>query len=138
MFNALLIDDEEPIRRLMKAVLEMGDFSVTTAGSAKSGIEILQSQHFDVVVTDLRMETQLAGYDVVKFAKTRVPHAVVVIVTAFPVPAVEWRRVGADALFTKGADTHHLSDRLKDLLQRKRLAVQGGAIQPRTPGVRQN
>jgi CheY-like chemotaxis protein len=138
MFNALLVDDEESIRRLMKAVLEMGDFSVTTAGSAKSGIEMLQSQHFDVVVTDLRMETQFAGYDVVKFAKKRLPHAVIAIVTAFPVPAVEWRRVGADALFTKGADTLQLSDRLKEMLQRKRLAVQGGTIQPRTSRLRQS
>jgi CheY-like chemotaxis protein len=122
MLNALLIDDEESIRRLLKAVLEMGDFSVTTASSAKSGIQVLESQQFDVVVTDLRMETHLAGYEVVKFAKAREPNPVVVIVTAFPVPSAEWRRIGADGLFTKGTETMRLSERLKDMLERKRLS----------------
>jgi DNA-binding NtrC family response regulator len=130
MPNALLIDDEESIRRLLKAVLEMGDFSVTTANSAKSGIQVLESQQFDVVVTDLRMETHLAGYEVVKFAKSREPNAVVVIVTAFPVPSAEWKRIGADGLFTKGTETMHLSERLKDMLERKRLSSH--ATQTRT------
>jgi DNA-binding NtrC family response regulator len=130
MLNALLIDDEESIRRLLKAVLEMGDFSVTTADSAKSGIQVLESKQFDVVVTDLRMETHLAGYEVVKFAKSREPNSVVVIVTAFPVPSAEWKRTGADGLFTKGTDTMHLSERLKDILERKRLSSH--ATQART------
>jgi DNA-binding response OmpR family regulator len=117
MWKALLIDDEESIRKLLKAVLEMANFSVETAPSAHSGIDVLRSQSFDVVITDLRMETHLAGYDVARFASHLDPRPFVAIVTAFPVPASDWRKVGADALFTKGTDTLQLAACLQRMLE---------------------
>jgi CheY-like chemotaxis protein len=120
MKKLLLVDDEEAIRRLLTSVLEMGDFHVTSAGSAAEAIRILRSEHFDVIVTDLRMETPLAGYDVVKESrKITGSHPLTVLLTAFPVPAAEWRRVGADALLTKGGETLQLTERLENLLASK-------------------
>ena len=123
MWKVLLVDDEEGIRRLLKSVLEMGDFSVDTASCARSAIDVLRTQSFDVVLTDLRMETHLAGYDVARFASHLSPRPLVVIVTAFPVPASQWRTVGADALFTKGTDTLQLANRLHHLLKEKKAAM---------------
>lgn len=120
MCRVLLVDDEETIRRLMSSVLEMANFEVTTAGSAREGIQKLGTEPFDLVLTDLRMETPLAGYEVVKAAQSLIERPVAVIVTAFPVPPSEWRSVGADALFTKGLETAHIADQLKKLLSRKR------------------
>jgi CheY-like chemotaxis protein len=124
MWNALLIDDEENIRTLLKTVLEMSDFAVQTASSAQSAIEILQSQTFDVVISDLRMETQFAGYDVARVASRLDPRPVVVLVTAFPIPTAEWRSVGADALFTKGTDTLQLASRLAKILEEKQASAE--------------
>jgi len=120
MCRVLLVDDEESIRRLMSSVLEMADFEVTTAGSAREGIQKLGAEAFDLVLTDLRMETPLAGYEVVRAARNLSERPVSVIVTAFPVPPSEWRSVGADALFTKGLETVHMADRLKKLMSAKR------------------
>jgi DNA-binding NtrC family response regulator len=117
MWKVLLIDDEESIRKLLKAVLEMADFSVETASSARSGIEVLRAQSFDVVITDLRMETQLAGYDVAQFASHLNPPPLVALVTAFPVPPSDWHRAGADLMFTKGNDTLQLAPRLQKILE---------------------
>ena len=122
MCRVLLVDDEEAIRKLLSSVLEMADFEVTTAGSAREGIQKLGTEPFDLVLTDLRMETPLAGYDVVKAAKKLAERPISVIVTAFPVPPAEWRSVGADALFTKGLETFRMADQLKKLLSRKRPA----------------
>ncbi|HET9695751.1 MAG TPA: response regulator [Terriglobales bacterium] len=122
MCRVLLVDDEEAIRKLLSSVLEMADFKVTTAGSAREGIQKLGTEAFDLVLTDLRMETPLAGYDVVKAARNLSERPVSVIVTAFPIPPSEWRSVGADALFTKGMETIHMADQLKKLLMRKRPA----------------
>jgi CheY-like chemotaxis protein len=119
MFRALLVDDEEPIRKLLKTILEMADFTVEAVSSAHSAINILRSQSFDVVITDLRMETHLAGYDVAQFAARLDPRPVIALVTAFPVPVSEWRGVGADALFTKGPDTLQLPTRLHKMLERR-------------------
>jgi CheY-like chemotaxis protein len=123
MWKALLIDDEENIRTLLKTVLEMSDFVVETASSARSGIDLLPSQTFDVVISDLRMETEFAGYDVARVASRLDPRPVVVIVTAFPIPPSEWRSVGADALFTKGTDTLQLASRLVKMLEEKQASV---------------
>jgi DNA-binding NtrC family response regulator len=111
----LLVDDEESILKMFKSILEMDDFAVETASSAGAGIAALNNDTFDVVVTDLRMETQLAGYDVVRAATNLRPKPVVAIVTAFPVPASEWKKAGADALFVKGNSPFDLSKQLHRL-----------------------
>jgi CheY-like chemotaxis protein len=116
MWKALLVDDEESIRKLLTTVLEMKDFSVQASDSARNSITILQSDSYDVVITDLRMETPLAGYYVTRAAARVSPRPLIVIVTAFPVPASEWRSAGADALFTKGANTLNLASHLVEML----------------------
>jgi DNA-binding response OmpR family regulator len=133
MWKALLIDDEENIRKLLKAVLEMGDFTVETASSGASGIELLRRQSFDVVITDLRMETHLAGYEVSRFASHLEPRPLIAIVTAFPVPSAEWHRAGADVLLTKGAETLQLTSRLRNLLEARKPGSANGT-EHSTPG----
>ncbi len=117
MWKALLVDDEEGIRKLMKTVLETEHFFVETADSARNSIPLLQPEAYDIVITDLRMESPLAGYEVARAASKLSPRPLIVIVTAFPVPASEWRSVGADALFTKGANTLNLPRHLVRLLE---------------------
>lgn len=122
MYKLLLVEDEEPIRKMLKTVLEMDDFSVETAGSAGEGIQSLTQDKFDVVVTDLRMESPVAGYDVIKAARQLETRPVTVVLTAFPVPTSEWKHAGADALFTKGGGTMDLAKRLVALLLNRRTS----------------
>lgn len=103
MARLLLIDDERTVLWLFKEVLEMSSFEVETATSAREGIEKLREESFEVVVTDLRMETPLAGYEVVKVARCSNPRPLIALVTAFPVPPAEWKRAGVDTLFVKGS-----------------------------------
>jgi CheY-like chemotaxis protein len=117
MYKVLLIDDERAILSLLTDVLEMDEFAVTTASSAHEGIARLAEQGFDLVVTDLRMESPMAGFEAVGATRGLVPRPVTVLLTAFPVPTDEWQRAGADALFVKGADSLALPQRLKLLLE---------------------
>jgi CheY-like chemotaxis protein len=100
----------------------MEAFSVQTADSAGNSLRLLESHPYDIVITDLRMETPLAGYDVARAASRLDPRPTIVIVTAFPVPASDWRAAGADALFTKGANTLHLAKHLLRLLESRHSA----------------
>jgi CheY-like chemotaxis protein len=79
----------------------MDEFVVTTASSAREGIARLAQQAFDLVITDLRMESPMAGFEVVAATRGLVPRPVTVLLTAFPVPTDEWQRVGADTLLVK-------------------------------------
>jgi DNA-binding NtrC family response regulator len=92
---------------------------VITAASASEAISRIDEQSFEMVITDLRMESPTSGFDVVRAAHSLSPRPIIVIVTAFPVPSSEWRRTGADALYIKGANTMALPEQLKELLHRK-------------------
>lgn len=116
MFKALLVDDEESILRLFRNILERDEFSITTANSATQACALIRDNAYDIVVTDLKMETSAAGFEVVRAAHISRPRPVIVLLTAFPVPASQWRNAGADALFVKGLDTNALPARLKSLL----------------------
>jgi CheY-like chemotaxis protein len=124
MFKTLLVDDEKAVRDMLAAVLETGGLRVVTANSAAEGTAMLaEGENFDLVITDLRMESPLAGFEVVGAADKIVPRPVIIVLTAFPVPASDWRNAGADALFVKGAGTLALPERLKALLKDRELVT---------------
>src|SRR5438270_7325716 len=62
-WNALVVDDKAAIR-LTLAILEMKGLSVLTAASADEACNRLRQQVFDLVVTDLKMESDTAGFAV--------------------------------------------------------------------------
>ncbi len=119
MVKTLLVDDEESILKLLSTVLGMHGFSVQTATSAEEAVSLLARNEYDVVLTDLRMESPLAGFDVVGAANRSVPRPAIVVLTAFPVPPAEWQGAGADTLYMKGTNTLFLPDQLKVLLAQK-------------------
>jgi CheY-like chemotaxis protein len=108
MSRVLLVDDEPSIRFLLAEILRGEGFAVMAAGSAAEARQRLEEEVFDLVVTDLRMETPTAGFEVVQAAAARTPRPGIVILTAFPVPLAEWRPSGADLLFVKGGNIHAL------------------------------
>jgi hypothetical protein len=71
------------------------------------------------VLTDMRMETATAGFDVVRAARQLDPRPVIAILTAFPISPTEWRPSGADTLMVKGAEIMSLPDKLLSLLNRR-------------------
>src|SRR5690348_3097799 len=55
--QALIVDDEPSILETFSAILNMRDFQVHTASSAANAIQALQQNKFDLILTDLSMET---------------------------------------------------------------------------------
>lgn len=54
-FRVLIVDDEAPHRMLEKEILEPPKYTVVEATSGIEALELLQEQHFDVVLMDKRM-----------------------------------------------------------------------------------
>jgi CheY-like chemotaxis protein len=115
-FHVLIVDDEPSILDTLKDILETREFEVSTAASANDAIRQLGQLAFDLVLTDMRMESSTAGYEVVRKATSLSPRPVVVILTAFPIPSIEWRASGADALYIKGGGIMRILDDLEQLL----------------------
>ena len=54
-----------------------------------------------MVITDMRMENESAGLEVVRAAKQAPYQPAVAMLTAFPVPGSEWRDEGMDEMLVK-------------------------------------
>jgi len=119
MIRVLVVDDEASVLGLLKTVLESTSFEVHTAKSAAEAKSRLRTLSFDLILTDMRMETPLAGYEVVRAAHQTRPRPAIVILTAFPIPSSDWRPSGADALLVKGADILNLPEKLQTLVKQR-------------------
>ena len=62
----LLVDDELAILLTLKAVLELHDFDVETAASAREAKSKIRANAYHMVITDMRMENERAGMEVVQ------------------------------------------------------------------------
>lgn len=116
-FKALLVDDDAMVLNTLKGLFELKKFEVSTAASAQDAIGALALSRFDLIVTDMRMESDTAGYDVVRNAKRLDNRPVVVILSAYPIPSVEWRTAGADAMFMKGGGVFRILEDIEKIVR---------------------
>lgn len=82
MTKILVVDDIDELRDDLEDMVgrEKGR-EVFSASSAKQAIEIIQKQNIDLVITDLLMEAETAGLDVLKAAKEKDVLTQVILVT---------------------------------------------------------
>jgi CheY-like chemotaxis protein len=79
----LIVDDEAPIRALMRATLTMAGHQVTEAGGGEEALEKIKKQNLDLVVLDIMMPVT-DGYEVLERIKAMPSkaHIPVIVVTA--------------------------------------------------------
>ena len=112
----LLADDELAILLTLKAILEMNGFEVETAASAKEAEQKLSASQFDMVITDMRMETAVSGFDVIRAARSSAAVPTIVILSAYPIAESDWRDAGAQACFNKPVSIVDLLSAIQGLL----------------------
>jgi len=115
--RVLLVDDEVAVLLTMKAVLEISGFDVDTATSAHEGRSKIRTREYQMVITDMRMESDAAGREVIQAARTAPYHPAVALLTAFPVEQDDWMEMGADRMLVKPMQTPVLIRQLEKLLE---------------------
>jgi len=111
----LLVDDEVAVLLTLKAVLEISGFDVDTAASAREGKSKLRTHEYDMVITDMRMESESAGEDVIAAARAATYQPAIALLTAFPVNDEGWQNGGADKLLVKPMQTRILLQQIEQL-----------------------
>jgi DNA-binding response OmpR family regulator len=111
----LLVDDEVAILLTLKAMLEISGFDVETAASAREAKMKIRAHEYHMVITDMRMESDNAGTEVVAAAKKAAYNPAVAMLTAFPLPGFEGEEA-ADKLLVKPMNTNDLLRQLEALL----------------------
>jgi DNA-binding NtrC family response regulator len=112
----LLVDDELAILLTLKAILEINGFEVETATSAKEGIGKIKAASFDMVITDMKMENERSGYDVVRAAKKAEYRPATAILTAYPTLGHDWKQEGAQSMLVKPMNTEDLLRQIEVML----------------------
>jgi DNA-binding NtrC family response regulator len=93
----LVVDDESPVREICQRMLAPRGYVVDTAANGNEALERINSQTYDLVLTDYRMPGELNGLALGHAIKARFPQSRIILMTAFPAvdTAVETLRLGA-------------------------------------------
>jgi two-component system response regulator PilR (NtrC family)/two-component system response regulator AtoC len=105
----LIIDDDKAFRVATTALLEDNGYTVETATNGKEGIQKFSDQCFELILSDLVMES-MNGIEVLQAIKQKSPEQKVMMVTGFGSisTAVEAMRKGAYDYLTKPCNNDEL------------------------------
>ena len=98
----LIVDDEKPTREGLRAALEER-YDVYVAEDAQAAMELLEREHFDVMLTDFRLPNE-DGMKLIARAKSLAKPPVCILMTAYGSEelAVDAMKRGADDYIAKG------------------------------------
>ncbi len=131
MGKILVADDEDDVRLSLERRLKRDGHGVTTAASETEAARAIEEAPvpFDVVLTDMLMESPNSGVEVLKSALARDVFTEVVVLTAYGnvTNAVECMKMGAFDYVEKnipGVDVYELiSIKIEQALERRRSSL---------------
>jgi two-component system, OmpR family, KDP operon response regulator KdpE len=124
----LVVDDEPPIRRWLKANLETRGYAVDTAETGEEGIVAFENRRPDLLILDLLMPG-MGGIDVVR--KLRAVSTIPIIVLSAigeEAQKVQALEIGADDYMTKPFGMEELFARIRSLLRRAAGATSSAPV----------
>jgi two-component system response regulator PilR (NtrC family) len=78
----LIVEDEKSLKEVLRILLEEEGYDITAASNGLEGINYIQNDIFDLVVTDIKMP-KADGFEVLKKLKEISPSTIVIMITAF-------------------------------------------------------
>ena len=124
MIRILLIEDEEPIRRVLVRILSEEDaqYKITEAVDGKKGFHLLKKESFDLVLCDIKMP-KMDGIEVLQKAKNSKINTPFIMLTGHGnvETAVEAMKLGAYDFISKPPDLNRLLTSVRHALENKYL-----------------
>ncbi len=134
MIQVLLIEDEEPIRRVLSRILseENENYQVTEAVDGKEGLKILGSKQFDLVLCDIKMP-KMDGIEVLQKSNEKNIHVPFIMLTGHGnvETAVEAMKLGAYDFISKPPDLDRLLTSVRNALENKSLRTENIKLKSR-------
>lgn len=126
----LLVDDEPNILTSLNRLLRAEGYAIRTAESGAQGLELLEQEPADVILSDMRMPT-MNGAEFFKQARERWPDSVRILLTGFAdvestISAVN--KGGIHAYLNKPWDDVQLLQAVRGAVERKRLVDERDAL----------
>jgi DNA-binding NtrC family response regulator len=134
MKKLLLIEDEEPIRRVLVRILseENDDYRITECEDGKSGFNTLKKEDFDLVLCDIKMP-KMDGVEVLQKARENGLNVPFIMLTGHGnvSTAVEAMKSGAYDFISKPPDLNRLLTAVRNALQIKNLVLENKNLKKR-------
>ena len=123
-YRILIVDDEEPIRKLLKQILEARGYTCILAASAAEAREWLKQGTCELVLCDILMPGEL-GLDFIRDALVEYPDTAAVMVTAIddPPTAEAALEMGAYGYITKPIERNEVIINVANALRRRELEI---------------
>ena len=123
MYHILIVDEEEHLLWALERNLfpERADVVVHTAGTGEEGLEILQDESIDLLISDIKMPGDVDGFQLILRAKEMVPDARVMIITAFGTNRIQnfAERIGISHYIEKPFTVDELRNAVLEILDEK-------------------
>lgn len=123
--NILIVDDEEPIRRLLGYLLEPHGYKVALAGEAREARQRMESGAYALVLCDVNMPGE-SGMDLIRHILTQYPTTAVIMITGLdsPVLANAALDMGAFGYVIKPFEANEVLINVANALRRRKLEIE--------------
>ncbi len=119
--RVLLVDDDPTSRLTLQTVLEAGGYHVDAAASAAEAISLMEAGEYELVLTDLRMESPKAGLKVLAHARMMDYKPATALITTYRrTPRAGKRNAkGNQAVLIKSEDLPELLSKVAELISER-------------------
>jgi DNA-binding NtrC family response regulator len=126
MPRILVVDDDRETCRFMRELLEEPAHEIETAETPEDALTLLEGDRFDLVVSDINLNADLSGLDLLREFKARDPQVEVVLISAFGTleTALEAVKAGAFDYVSKPVDIGQVRDVVARALARRARAAE--------------
>lgn len=117
--RALIIDDEQNIRKVLHVLLSENGFEVHEAANLTDANNLINKHYFDIAIIDLRLSDG-SGIEILKSIKEQNPETMVLIITAFASTetAIAAMKLGAYDYVTKPFNLDEIRIVLKNIKEK--------------------
>ncbi len=121
----LIVDDEKRMCAVLREALASSQLAITTAESGEAAWAALSLEHFDVIVSDIKM-AGMSGLELLKKVKANTPETEVLLMTAYADArtAVEAMKVGAFDYIIKPFEIEELRLKIRNILDKHQLRAE--------------
>ena len=127
MSKILIIEDEEPIRRVLVRILneEDSNFKIHEASDGKKGLESISKENFDLVLCDIKMP-KIDGIELLQRTRKKNSSLPFIMLTGHGniETAVESMKLGAYDFISKPPDLNRLITSVRNALEKKELVTE--------------
>ena len=133
----LIVDDDHSIRDILGKHLIVRGYKVFEAEDGIQAIKILQTEAFDVVITDIKMP-RVNGIEVLKYTKENYPDTEVIMMTAYGEMqvAIEAMKMKAYDFLLKPFSFEEICIRVEHAIEKRRLEIDNKAMRLQLKGIR--